>query len=135
MDKAHSLSTLMVVRSLEINKDTFQPKENDEELLGPEVPYLCTIGALMYLAIHTRPDISFAVKLLTRYSSLPIRRYWTRVKHIFQYLQSTMDMGLYYSPFSKSELLGYADACYFSDPHNGRSQMGYVFKYGGNPIS
>ena len=37
-DKAHPLSTLMVVRSLEINKDPFRPKEIDEELLGLEVP-------------------------------------------------------------------------------------------------
>ena len=40
MDKDHPLSTPMVVRSLETIKDPFQPKGNDEELLGPEVPYL-----------------------------------------------------------------------------------------------
>jgi hypothetical protein len=61
MDKSHPLSTPMVVRSLDVNKDPFRPRENDEELLGPEVPYLSAIGALMYLAGHTRPDISFAV--------------------------------------------------------------------------
>ena len=33
MDKAHPLSTPMVVRSLEVNKDPFRPKERDEELL------------------------------------------------------------------------------------------------------
>lgn len=38
MDKAHPLSTPMVVRSLEANKDPFRPPEEDEELLGPEVP-------------------------------------------------------------------------------------------------
>ena len=39
---------------------------DDDELLGPEVPYLSAIGALMYLASHTRPDISFSVNLLAR---------------------------------------------------------------------
>ena len=53
MDKAHPLSTLMIVRSFEINKDFFRPKENGEELLGPEVPYPSTIDALMYLASQT----------------------------------------------------------------------------------
>ena len=33
MDKAHPLSTPMVVRSLETIKDPFRPKGNDEELL------------------------------------------------------------------------------------------------------
>ena len=119
MDKAHPLSTPMVVRSLETIKDPFRPKGNDEELLGPEVPYLSAIGALMYLASHTRPDISFAVNLLARYNSSPTRRHWTGVKQIFRYLRGTMDMGLYYSLSSKSGLVGYADAGFLSDPHNG----------------
>ena len=73
MDKAHPLSTLMDVRLLEIDKDPFLPKENDEELLGPEVPYLSSLGAIMYLDSHTRLDISFVVNLLSRYSSSPTK--------------------------------------------------------------
>ena len=44
-------------------------------------------------------------------------------------------MGLYYSPLFKSELVGYADASYLFDPHNGQLQMSYVFIYGGTTIS
>ena len=69
MDQAHPLSSPMVVRSLDLEKDPFGPKKPDEEALGPEVPYLSAIGALMYLASHTRPDISFAVSLLSRFGS------------------------------------------------------------------
>ena len=32
-------------------------------------------------------------------------------------------------------LLGYTDADYLSDPHNGRSQTGFVFLQGGTTIS
>lgn len=135
MDKSHPLSTPMVVRSLDVNKDPFRPRENDEELLGPEVPYLSAIGALMYLASHTRPDIAFAVNLLARYSSCPTRRHWNGVKHILRYLKGTMDMGLFFSNKSKSDLIGYADAGYKSDPHQGRSQTGYLFTHGGTAIS
>ena len=53
MDKAHSLSTLMVVRSLDVKKDPFRPHEDNKELLGPEVPYLSAIGVLMYLTNNT----------------------------------------------------------------------------------
>jgi len=34
-------------------KALLRPQENDEDLLGPEVPYLSVIKALMYLANHT----------------------------------------------------------------------------------
>ena len=50
MDKAYPLSIPMVVQLLEPHKDQFRPKEPDDEILGPEVPYLNAIGALMYLA-------------------------------------------------------------------------------------
>ncbi|MCF7184014.1 hypothetical protein L3H42_10985, partial [Corynebacterium sp. MC-13] len=135
MDKSHPLSSPMIVRSLDIKKDPFRPKENDEELLGPEVPYLSAIKALIYLACHTRPDIAFTVNLLARYSSSPTRRHWNGVKHILRYLKGTMDMGLFYSNEPNKNLIGYADAGYLSDPHNGRSQTGYLFTYGGTAIS
>ena len=75
MNKSHPLSSLMVVRLLEVTKDLFQPKEENEELLGHEVPYISAIGALMYLANYTRPNIAFSVNLLARYSSAPTKRH------------------------------------------------------------
>jgi len=74
MDKTHPLSTPMVVRSLDIKKDPYRPREKNEKVLGPEVPYLSAIGALMYLANNTRPDIAFSINVLARYSSDPTRR-------------------------------------------------------------
>ncbi|KAL6521280.1 hypothetical protein OROGR_017849 [Orobanche gracilis] len=135
MDNAYPVSTPMIVRSLEKNKDPFRPKEKGEELLDREVSYLSVIGALMYLANCTRPDIEFSVNLLARHSSAPTRKHWTGVKQIFRYLRGTMDMGLFYSKDSKVELVGYADAEYRSDPHKGRSQTGYIFTYGDTAIS
>ena len=44
-------------------------------------------------------------------------------------------MGLLYSNASKSELIGYTDVGYLSDPHKVRSQTGYLFTYGGTTIS
>ncbi|GJT00973.1 retrovirus-related pol polyprotein from transposon TNT 1-94 [Tanacetum coccineum] len=40
MDKSHSLSTPMVVRTLDVKKDPFRPRDIYEEILGPEIPYL-----------------------------------------------------------------------------------------------
>ena len=76
MDKTHLLSYPMVVHSLDVKKDLFRPCEKGEEVLGHEVPYLSAIGALMYLANYTHPDIAFSVNLLARYSSAPTRRHW-----------------------------------------------------------
>ncbi|XP_059663813.1 secreted RxLR effector protein 161-like [Cornus florida] len=125
----------MVVRSLDIKKNHFRPRKYDEELLGPEVPYLSAIGALLYLANCIRPDIIFPVNLLARYSFASTRRHWNRIKHILRYLRGTTDMGLLYSKAPNSQLIGYADAGYLSDPHKAYSQTGYVFTCGGTAIS
>ncbi|GKD89950.1 hypothetical protein Tco_1365457 [Tanacetum coccineum] len=39
----------MVRRSLNVDNDPLRPCEDNEEVLGPDVPYLSAIGALMYL--------------------------------------------------------------------------------------
>jgi hypothetical protein len=135
MEKAHPLSTLMVVRSLDVKNDPFRPREDSEEILGHEVPYLSAIGALMYLANCTRPDIAFPVNLLARYNFVPTRRHWNEVKHVLHYLCGTTDMRLFYSRGSNSQLVGYADAGFLSDPHKGRFQTGYLFTCENTAIS
>ena len=105
MDKAHPLNSPMIVRSLEVDKDPFRPKEENEKLLGPEVPYLSAIGALMYLANCTRPDIAFSVNLLARYSSAPTLRHWNRVKHLLRYLRGTSDMGSFILKYQNQNYL------------------------------
>ena len=135
MNEAHPLTSLVVVRSLDVKNDSFRPCEKVEELLGLEVPYLSAIGALMYLATCTHPDIVFPVNLLARYSYAPTRRHWNGIKHILQYLKGTSNMGLFYSKESKQQLLGYVDAGYLSDPHKARSQTRYVFNCNGAAIS
>lgn len=47
---AHILSTPMAVQFLCYKKDPFRPKEDDEKILDPKVPYLNAISALLYLA-------------------------------------------------------------------------------------
>ncbi|KAM1362499.1 hypothetical protein PS1_027849 [Malus domestica] len=86
----------MVIRLLNAKQDPFHMKDDDDELLEPEVPYLSAIDALLYLAQCTRLDIFFAVNLLAIYSNAPTRRHWTSVKDIFRYLKGTTDLGLFY---------------------------------------
>ena len=95
MNKSYPNKTPMVVRSLQIGKDSFRPRDIGEKMLGPKIPYLSAIGALMYLANCTRPDIAFAVNLLARHSADPTRHHWTGPKCILGYLNGTKDLGLF----------------------------------------
>ena len=81
----------------------------------------------MYLANNTRLDSCFAGCLMARFSSSFTKRHWNGVKHILRYLWGTMNIILLYSNESKSELIGYADVGYLSDPYKARSQKDYLF--------
>ena len=71
MNKTHSLSSPMVVHSFDVKNNQFRLYERGEELLGLEIPYLSIICTRMYLANCTRPNISFSMKLLAKYSFPP----------------------------------------------------------------
>jgi hypothetical protein len=43
--------------------------------------------------------------------------------------------GYFYPKNQDMSLIGYADAGYLSDPHNGKSQIGFMFLHGWTAIS
>ena len=66
-----------------------------------KVPYAFAIGSLMYVMICTRPDITHAVGVVSRYMSNPRKQHWEIVKWILKYLKDTVESTLY---FRKSDL-------------------------------
>ncbi|XP_055542859.1 uncharacterized protein LOC129728442 [Wyeomyia smithii] len=99
------------------------------------MPYQEAVGCLMYLAQCTRPDILFAVNLMSRFNTNPGLRHWEAVKHIFRYLKGTSKMMLQYSVTGDSKLIGYTDADWASDLDDRRSTSGYVFVMQGGAVS
>jgi hypothetical protein len=96
MDKAYPLRTLMIVHALEKDIDPFKSKQKGEEVFEAEYTYLSAIGALMYLANNTRPDITFTVNYLIRHSATPTMRHWNDIKNVLRYLNGTIDLGLFF---------------------------------------
>jgi hypothetical protein len=135
MHTEKAVKSPMDLRSLDRDKDIFRKRAELEPMLGSEKPYLSAIGALMFLASQTRPDIAFAVNLLARHSSQPTIRHWNGIKRIFCYLCGTIDLGLLYPSKSDALLAGFADAGYLSDTSDEKSQTGYVFLTGQTAIS
>ena len=88
----------------------------------------------MYAMLCTRPDICFAVGMVSRYQSDPGEEHWTAVKHIFKYLRRTRDYMLVYQDESLVPT-GYTDSDFQSDVESRKSTSGYVFTLGGGAIS
>ena len=101
------------------------------------IPYSQLVGALMYLAVATRPDIAHAVGVLARFNANPGMEHWKALKHLCRYLQGTKDVKLCYQPDpSQQELFStYSDADYGGDSDSRRSTSGLIVKIGSGAIS
>ena len=101
MDKTHSLSSPMVVKSHDVKNDSFRPCEKDEELLGPEVPYFSAIGTLLYLANCTHSNIAISINLLAIYNSAPTQRHWN-VSNIYCIIFAELLIWAYFTQGNQS---------------------------------
>jgi len=102
------------------------------EIQDNEFPYLEAVGALLYAAYATRPDILHAVNYAAQHGSAPTNVDVAAVKRIYKYLRSTLDLGLLYVRSKKIEdfqLQIYADAA-FDVNEGSKSQTGYCIKLG-----
>ncbi|KAL5549787.1 hypothetical protein UlMin_005018 [Ulmus minor] len=96
--------------------------------------YRQLVGSLIYLTL-TRPDISYAVGVMSRYMQNPKKPHLEAVRRILRYVKSTIDYGLLYKKGEDCKLVGYCDADYAGDHDTRRSTTGYVFKLGSGTIS
>lgn len=127
MTNCKPVATPLVVGS---QLEPYDGKEGDTT----ELPYRELIGALMYISIGTRPDITHAVNRLSQFNSCYGRSHWEAAKRILRYLKGTIERKLVYHKDDKA-LSGFADADWGNDPVDRRSYTGYVFICSGAAVS
>ncbi|XP_071739787.1 secreted RxLR effector protein 161-like [Rutidosis leptorrhynchoides] len=98
------------------------------------VPYASAIGSIMYAMRCTRPDVSFALNMTSRYQQNPGDSHWIAVKNILKYLRNTKNMFLVYEGFDELSVKCYTDASVETDRDDSRSQSGYVFVMNGGAV-
>ncbi|XP_073017486.1 secreted RxLR effector protein 161-like [Primulina eburnea] len=96
--------------------------------------YRSIIGSLLYL-IDSRPDLMFSVCLCARYQSNPKISHLKAVKRILRYIAGTIDLGLWYTHETNSNLVGFSDADWARDLDDRKSTSGGCFYLGNNLIS
>lgn len=85
------------------------PTSEKEKEVQNSIPYASAVGSLMYAMVCTRPDIAYAVGVVSRFLSNPGKEHWAAIKWILRYLRGTSSLCLCFGN-GKPVLDGYTDA-------------------------
>lgn len=99
------------------------------------IPYREAVGTLLFLFLISRPDIAYAVGIVSRYLDKYDDQHWNAVKKIMRYLSRTKNLGIMYSKRENLNLIGFSDSDYAADMDTRRSTSGYIFKLANGPIT
>lgn len=85
-----------------------------EEKSINETEYRRSIGCLRYL-LHTRPDLSLSVGVLSRYMQEPKESHGVVLQQVLRYLRGTTALVLVFTRTKKHELMGFSDSSHNVD--------------------
>jgi hypothetical protein len=128
-----SFSTPME-RDLKLSNQDFDNMTDKQMKLVRDFPYQNIIGALLYLAIHTRPDLAFTVNYLSRFNHRPTFKACKAVIRVLIYLRDTKSKGLLYSD-DDLNLTCLSDSDWAGDIDTRKSTSGYILFGAGAPIA
>ena len=110
---------------------------DESPVLPDENEFSSMIGALLYLSLHTRPDIAYAVSLLSRFVATPTQAHLEGAKHVLRYIARDPDAGLLFEfvtqepPVRRSNwcMNVFCDADFAGDKYSSKSTSGYLVQY------
>ena len=99
-----------------------------------QLKYASAIGSMMYAMHCTRPNMSFSMGKLSRFTSNPSVDHWKAIDRVLGYLKKTISLRLFYSKFPVV-LEGYSDSSWITSVSDNKSTFSWIFTLGGGAIS
>nr|BAK64102.1 gag-pol polyprotein [Eustoma grandiflorum] len=96
--------------------------------------YQRLVGKLIYLS-HTRPDIAYAVGVVSQFMHSPQKHHLEAVFRIMRYLKGTPGRGLLFKNNGHLNIEAYTDADWAGSQIDRRSTSGYFTLVGGNVVT
>jgi len=106
-DYASTSTPLPVGSVLSIDDCPRTPEEMDEI---KDIPYQKALGSLMWLQVATRPDLSYAVNVLSHFAHNPRKPHWNTIKHVLGYIKRMIDYEVTYKATGDLNPISYVDS-------------------------
>ena len=132
---AHPVDTPMVLGTQITRPDPTVPVPSNISTWMENTPYRSLVGTLNYLAVATRPDISYAVGRLASVLDCYRPEHWTAAIRVVRYLKGTRLHCLELGGDNPIRPLIFSDSDYANCPESSRSVGGYCFTLGSGMVS
>jgi hypothetical protein len=109
-------------------------RKDEGDLLPDPFLYRQLVGSLIYLTI-TRPDISYAVHIVSKFMQAPRHLHLAAVRRLIRYLIGSPTRGLFFPKHSPLTLTSYSDADWAGCPDTRKSITGWCIFLGDALIS
>jgi chaperone required for assembly of F1-ATPase len=146
LDQQAAIEDLLARYGLDQAKPVATPAVPNSKLMpcaqeqpATSAPYRSLVGALLYLGMHTRPDIVYAVNELATHCSKPSEEHWVAAKWVLRYLAGTKDKGIVFRADAGMHLVAAADSDWaggWKSVNDGtKSISGYVVSIAGAVVA
>ncbi|GFX29516.1 retrovirus-related Pol polyprotein from transposon TNT 1-94 [Trichonephila clavipes] len=125
----YPVSSLPISKKGQVLSKLDSPKTSEEILT---VPYRNLIGSLSFIAIRTRPDIMYAVNVLSQFQANPGIKHWNC---LLGYLKYTQEYKLELSKVKSLKLRCYSDSDFATNRDDRVSMGGFITFIDETPIS
>lgn len=108
-------------------------ESNNAEKMKDPRKFQALLGSLLYLNMHTRPDICFAVNSLSRKAKDPTETHFKLLKQVARYIKGTLNLGIFYERSKELVLSVHVDSSWAGG--DGRKSVhGFVVSIGNAPL-
>ena len=82
---------LLIGHGIQLSKKIF-PKTPEERNKISFIPYVSAVGSIIYAMLCTKPDVAYALGIVSRFQADPGEDQWKAVKNILKYLRRTKNI-------------------------------------------
>lgn len=101
------------------------------------IPYVGVVRSVMYTMVSTRPDLSHAISVLSRFMVDLSLDHWAALKKVLMYIKGAIYLGVLFEKIrdkNDQPLVGFVDSDFASNLNNRISQSRFVFTLFGTAI-
>lgn len=127
------ISSLPIASSIKFSKSDCPP-DNETKVQNSQYPYRSVLGCVSFIASRTRPDISYAVNILSHFQENPGYVHWHALLRLLGYIYSSKALKL--NLFCNNiQLIIYSDADFAANRDDRISISGQIAFLGSSPLS